>query len=47
VLFVFVRNARRLNEGGLVAHYIFFDIFEPWLRLLIILSTPRGGKKWK
>ena len=47
VLFVFVRNARRLNEGGLVAHHIFFDIFEPWLRLLIILSTPRGGKKWK
>lgn len=47
VLFVFVRNARRLNEGGLVAHHILFDIFEPWLRLLVILSTPRGGKKWK
>ncbi|MBR4850245.1 MAG: glycosyltransferase [Alistipes sp.] len=47
VLFVFVRNARRLNEDGLVARHFLFDLFEPILRLLVILSTGRGGKKWR
>ena len=47
VLFVFVRNARRLNEDGLVARHFLFDLFEPILRLLVIISTGRSGKKLK
>ena len=47
VLFVYVRNARRLGENGLATSHIVYDFIEPGLRLFIAL-TPRtkGTKTW-
>ena len=47
VLFVTVRNARRLNEGGLALYHALFDIIEPILRFVIVISTQRKDKKWR
>ncbi len=46
-LFVFVRNARRLGEGGLAKTHILYDFIEPALRLFVAI-TPRtkGSKTW-
>lgn len=45
VMFVVVRNARRLGEGGLGALHFIYDIIEPILRLLISLSSHRKNKQ--
>ena len=46
-LLVFVRNARRLGESGLVKTHILYDFIEPALRLFVAI-TPRtkGSKTW-
>lgn len=45
VMFVMVRNARRLGEMGLAASHFLFDIIEPFLRLAVALSSVRRYKK--
>ena len=47
VLFVTVRNARRLNEGGLAVYHALYDIIEPILRFIVVISPRRKEKKWK
>lgn len=45
VLFVTVRNARRLGEGGLIALHFVYDFIEPLLRLFISLVSHRKNKQ--
>ncbi len=45
VMFVVVRNARRLGEGGVVALHFIYDIIEPALRLAIALASYKKYKK--
>ena len=45
VMFVTVRNARRLGESGLIGAHFIFDIIEPLLRLLISLTPHRKNKQ--
>ena len=45
VLFVTVRNARRLGESGLIALHFIYDIIEPLLRLIISLTPYRKSKQ--
>jgi hypothetical protein len=45
VMFVVVRNARRLGEGGLIALHFFYDIIEPVLRFTIAISSHKKFKK--
>lgn len=48
IVFVVVRNARRLGESGLVALHFIYDIIEPILRLLIALASHRKNKQmWR
>ena len=47
VLFVVIRNSRRLGESGIVAMHFIYDIFEPLLRLAINLASRRHHKnRW-
>ena len=41
VLFWFIRTARRLGETTLTMRHPLYDVFEPLLRLVIAISTPR------
>jgi hypothetical protein len=45
VMFVVVRNSRRLGEGGIVALHFIYDIIEPLLRLSIAITSKKGAKK--
>jgi glycosyltransferase involved in cell wall biosynthesis len=45
VMFVVVRNARRLGEGGLIALHFVYDIIEPMLRPAIALASHKKFKK--
>lgn len=45
VMFVVVRNARRLGEGGVIALHFIYDIIEPALRFAIALSSHKKYKK--
>ena len=45
VMFVVVRNARRLGESGLAALHFIYDIIEPMLRLAIALTSYKKYKK--
>ena len=45
VIFVMVRNARRLGEAGLVPTHFIYDVIEPLLRLLIALASYKKYKK--
>ena len=45
VMFVVVRNARRLGEGGLVGLHFIYDLIEPFLRLAIALASHKKYKK--
>ncbi len=45
VLFVTVRNARRLGESGLIAMHFIYDIIEPILRLFISLASHRKNQQ--
>jgi glycosyltransferase involved in cell wall biosynthesis len=45
VVFVMVRNARRLGEAGLVPLHFIYDLIEPVLRLLIALASHKKYKK--
>lgn len=45
VMFVFVRNASRLGETGLAAMHFIYDIIEPFLRLIVALSSYKKYKK--
>ena len=45
VMFVVVRNGRRLGEGGFVALHFIYDIIEPILRLSIAITAKKGTKK--
>ncbi len=47
VVFVTLRNTRRLGEGGLVALHFIYDIAEPMVRLAVALASHRMHKnKW-
>ena len=45
VMFVVVRNARRLGESGLIALHFIYDVIEPLLRFAIALSSHKRYKK--
>ena len=45
VMFVTVRNARRLGESGLIALHFIYDIIEPLLRLCISLASHRKNRQ--
>ena len=45
VMFVVVRNARRLGESGLAALHFVYDLIEPILRFAIAISSRRKYKK--
>ena len=45
VMFVVVRNARRLGEGGVIALHFVYDIIEPMLRPAIALASHKKFKK--
>ena len=45
VMFVVIRNARRLGESGVIALHFIYDIIEPILRFIIAISLHKGGKK--
>lgn len=45
VMFVVVRNTRRLGEGGLVALHFVYDLIEPILRFVLAISSHRKFKK--
>ena len=45
VMFVTVRNARRLGESGLIALHFIYDIIEPILRVFISLASHRKNKQ--
>ena len=45
VIFVMVRNARRLGEAGLVPLHFIYDLIEPVLRLFIALASHKKYKK--
>ena len=45
VMFVTVRNARRLGESGLLALHVIYDIIEPLLRLCISLASHRKNRQ--
>ena len=45
VIFVVIRNARRLGEGGVIALHFIYDIIEPILRFIIAISLHKEGKK--
>lgn len=45
VMFVTVRNARRLGESGLIALHFIYDIIEPLLRLLVSLASHRKNRQ--
>ena len=45
VMFVAIRNARRLGESGLIALHFIYDIIEPALRFTIALSSHKKHKK--
>jgi len=47
-VFVLAKAGKKLNEPGLVAYSLIFDIFSPVINSLIFLSNIRSGKnKWK
>ena len=45
VMFVVVRNARRLGESGLVGLHFIYDFIEPFLRFAIALASHKKYKK--
>ncbi len=45
VMFVVVRNARRLGESGVIALHFIYDIIEPVLRSTIALASHKKYKK--
>ena len=45
VMFVMVRNARRLGEMGLAALHFIFDIVEPFLRMAVAIASHKRYKK--
>ncbi len=45
VMFVTVRNARRLGEGGLVALHFIYDIIEPMLRLSVSIASHHKNRQ--
>ena len=44
VIFVMVRNARRLGEAGLVPLHFIYDLIEPVLRLFIAIAPEKRNK---
>lgn len=45
IMFVVVRNCRRLGEGGIIAMHFIYDIIEPILRLTIALTSNKKHRK--
>jgi glycosyltransferase involved in cell wall biosynthesis len=45
VMFVVVRNCRRVGEGGLATRHFIYDLIEPLLRLAIAITSKKGAKK--
>ena len=45
VMFVVVRNCRRVGEGGLATRHFIYDLIEPLLRLAIALTSKKRTKK--
>lgn len=45
VMFVVIRNTRRLGENGLIALHFIYDIIEPVLRFILAFSSHKKYKK--
>ena len=45
IMFVVVRNSRRLGESGIAPFHFIYDIIEPALRLTIALASYKKYKK--
>lgn len=47
VMFVFIRNARRLGEATLAPLHFIYDLIEPFVRLMVALFSCNKKKLWK
>lgn len=47
VLFVVVRNTRRLGEGGLASRHFVYDLIEPVLRIIVAISFRKKRYDWR
>ena len=47
VMFVFIRNARRLGEATLAPLHFIYDLIEPFIRLMVALFSCSKKKLWR